>query len=116
MSTKENPGAGDAGAVSQVSYANGTLTKQIATEQGTVLALRAALQALRARYDSGAVTPAVWQVIRELESELAWLQHQGSGGSAPMVTSAARSRFDRSVKPTVAPIERVRVAIKGGAP
>jgi hypothetical protein len=38
--------------------------------------LRAQLAALRARYDDGAVSPAVYKVIRELEIELAWAEHQ----------------------------------------
>jgi hypothetical protein len=31
---------------------------------------------LRARYDDGAVAPAVYRVIREIETYLAWLQHR----------------------------------------
>jgi hypothetical protein len=38
--------------------------------------LRAELAHLRARYDHGVVSPEVYGVIRELESELAWLEHR----------------------------------------
>ena len=40
-------------------------------------ALRAQLKALRARYDSGAVSPALYAVIRKLEIELAWREREG---------------------------------------
>jgi hypothetical protein len=40
-------------------------------------ALRAALAWVRARHDSGAVSPAVFSVIRMIETELAWRQHRG---------------------------------------
>jgi hypothetical protein len=39
--------------------------------------LRAELAHLRARYDHGAVSPEMYSVIRELESELAWVEHRG---------------------------------------
>ena len=35
------------------------------------------LEMLRARYNSGAISPAVYQVIRKLETELAWHEHDG---------------------------------------
>jgi hypothetical protein len=38
--------------------------------------LRAELALLRARYDSGAVAPAVYIVIREIETDIAWIKHQ----------------------------------------
>jgi hypothetical protein len=38
--------------------------------------LRWRLLHLRARYDDGAVAPAVYRVIREIETYLAWLQHR----------------------------------------
>jgi hypothetical protein len=38
--------------------------------------LRAELALLRARYDSGAVAPAVYQVIRQIETHIAWIEHQ----------------------------------------
>jgi hypothetical protein len=45
----------------------------------TAAQLRAELTALRARYDGGAVHAAIYAVIRELETELAWAEHtQGS--------------------------------------
>ena len=37
--------------------------------------LRAELALLRSRHDSGAVSPAVYEVIRKLECDLAWLEH-----------------------------------------
>jgi hypothetical protein len=39
--------------------------------------LRAELALLQARYDDGAVSQAIFSVIRELETELAWLEHRG---------------------------------------
>jgi hypothetical protein len=38
-------------------------------------ALRAALAWVRARHDSGAISPAVFSVIRMIETEIAWRQH-----------------------------------------
>jgi hypothetical protein len=43
-------------------------------------ALRAALAWVRARHDSGAISPAVFAVIRMLEVEIAWLAHRGEVG------------------------------------
>jgi hypothetical protein len=39
--------------------------------------LRDELSLLIARYDSGAVSPAVYAVIRAIESDIAWLEHRG---------------------------------------
>ena len=39
--------------------------------------VRTELARLQARYDSGAVPPAVFSVIRKLETELSWLEHRG---------------------------------------
>ncbi len=39
--------------------------------------LRAELGLLRARYDGGAVNPAVFTVVKAIETELAWLEHRG---------------------------------------
>jgi hypothetical protein len=36
---------------------------------------RAQLDALKARYDSEKVSPAIFKVIRELEVDIAWHQH-----------------------------------------
>jgi hypothetical protein len=33
------------------------------------------LRALRARYDGGPVSPAIYQLIRRLEIDLAWAEH-----------------------------------------
>ena len=38
--------------------------------------LRSELASLRARYNSGAVAPGVYAVIRQLEIELAWHLHR----------------------------------------
>ena len=37
--------------------------------------IEAVLQDLRARYDNGAVSPGVYALIKKLESELAWANH-----------------------------------------
>jgi hypothetical protein len=37
--------------------------------------LRAELAHLRARYDYGAVSPAVFEVIKEIETRVAWIEH-----------------------------------------
>jgi hypothetical protein len=47
------------------------------TEQYPRIAeLRAELAHLRARYDDGAVSTAIYKVIRELETALAWAEHR----------------------------------------
>ena len=38
--------------------------------------LRAELANLKTRYNSGAVAPGVYAIIRQLEIELSWYQHQ----------------------------------------
>jgi hypothetical protein len=40
-------------------------------------ALRAGLEWVRARHDSGAISPAVFSVMRMIEVELSWLEHRG---------------------------------------
>jgi hypothetical protein len=40
-------------------------------------ALRQALQWVRARHDSGALSPGVAAVLKMIETELAWRQHRG---------------------------------------
>lgn len=40
-------------------------------------ALRAALEWVRARHDSGALSPGVSAVVKMIETELAWLAHRG---------------------------------------
>jgi hypothetical protein len=40
--------------------------------------LRIQLKQLRARYDSGAIPPGVYAVIRELEQQIAWLENARS--------------------------------------
>jgi hypothetical protein len=39
--------------------------------------LRAELALLQARYDGGAVLPAVYAIIRAIRTELSWLEHRG---------------------------------------
>jgi hypothetical protein len=41
-----------------------------------VTRLRSALAQIRAQYDHGAVSPAVFRVIREIETEIAWEEHR----------------------------------------
>jgi hypothetical protein len=48
-----------------------TVTRGVTAEQ-----LRSELALLVARYDSGAVSPAVYAVIRAIESDIAWLEHR----------------------------------------
>jgi len=38
--------------------------------------LRSELALLRARHDSGAVSSAVYRVIRAIETDIAWAEHQ----------------------------------------
>ncbi len=38
--------------------------------------LRAELAVLRARYDGGAVSPAIYAVIRSIETTIAWAEHR----------------------------------------
>ncbi len=38
--------------------------------------LRAELYLLRERYDGGAVSPGIYQRIKELETQLAWCEHK----------------------------------------
>jgi hypothetical protein len=42
--------------------------------------LRDQLAWLRARYDDGAVAPAVFSVIKQCETEIAWREHTERGG------------------------------------
>jgi hypothetical protein len=37
--------------------------------------LRDQLQAVRARHDSGAVSPAMYATIKQLEQDIAWAEH-----------------------------------------
>jgi len=39
--------------------------------------LGAGLALLQARYDGGAVSPAIFGVIKAIETDLGWLQHRG---------------------------------------
>jgi hypothetical protein len=46
------------------------------TDQERIRYLREELAALRARHDSGAVPHATYNIVRELETHIAWLEHQ----------------------------------------
>jgi hypothetical protein len=37
--------------------------------------VRAELELLRARYDSGAVSPAIYETIKRIERDIAWSEH-----------------------------------------
>jgi hypothetical protein len=41
--------------------------------------LRAELEWLRARYDDGAISTAVFTVLKRLECDIAWAEHKGRG-------------------------------------
>jgi hypothetical protein len=43
-----------------------------------IAALRGQLMVLRARYDSGAVSPAMYAVIAAIETDIAWAEHRAS--------------------------------------
>jgi hypothetical protein len=45
-----------------------------------IRALRDELEALRARHDTGAVPAATYDVIRELETTIAWAEHRARSG------------------------------------
>ena len=56
------------------------LTAKFPTEAAREIltkATRAQLAQLLARYDSGAITPAVLAVVRSLQVDLAWTEHRG---------------------------------------
>jgi hypothetical protein len=42
------------------------------------MADRAMLEMLKARYDAGAVSPAIYAAIRKLEQEIAWREHSAA--------------------------------------
>jgi hypothetical protein len=46
------------------------------TTASSTAALRSELEWLRARYDDGKVSPAVFSVIREIETGIAWAEHR----------------------------------------
>ncbi len=52
------------------------------TKQQTIKSkvLRGRLDQVRARYDSGAVPPALYNAIKEMEREIAWTEHKGGNG------------------------------------
>jgi hypothetical protein len=46
------------------------------TSQERIRDLRAELAALRARHDSGAMSAGTYDVVREIEIEIGWLEHR----------------------------------------
>jgi len=48
------------------------------TSQEHIRILRDQLAALRTRHDSGAVPHATYDVVRELETNIAWLEHRAA--------------------------------------
>jgi hypothetical protein len=51
-----------------------TIPRATAEEQR----LRSELARLVARYDGGAVSPAIYAVIRAIETDIGWLEHRNS--------------------------------------
>jgi hypothetical protein len=49
--------------------------------QERIQALRDQLAALRARHDGGAIPHATYDVVRQLETEIAWLEHRARHGN-----------------------------------
>ena len=39
--------------------------------------LRGRLNQVRARYDDGAMSPGVYQAVKQIELEIAWTEHKG---------------------------------------
>jgi hypothetical protein len=52
------------------------------TSQERIQALRDQLAALRARHDSGAMPAATYDVVREIEIEIGWLEHRARHGES----------------------------------
>jgi hypothetical protein len=46
------------------------------TTTTSTAALRSELEWLRARYDGGKVAPAVFAVIKDIETNIAWIEHR----------------------------------------
>ena len=44
--------------------------------------LRGRLEQVRARYDDGAMSPGVYQAVKQIELEIAWSEHRSRGGEA----------------------------------
>jgi hypothetical protein len=49
---------------------------RIPTTATSTAALRSELEWLRARYDDGKVSPAVYAVIKDIETNIAWAEHR----------------------------------------
>jgi hypothetical protein len=54
-----------------------TVSHRAPTRNNTEQNLRSELVALKARYDGGAVSPAILFAIKEIETDLGWLLHRG---------------------------------------
>jgi hypothetical protein len=56
-----------------------TFLRKIGIESGfgrKAFSLRYQLVLLRGRYDSGAITPAIFSTMKAIEREIAWLEHR----------------------------------------
>jgi hypothetical protein len=60
------------------------------TEQDHIRMLRDQLAALRARHDSGAIPHATYNVIHQLETEIAWHEHRAAERAAAISPAALR--------------------------
>jgi hypothetical protein len=70
--------------------------------------LRVQLAMLRARYDDGAVSPAVYAVVKQIETEISWREHFKSIGEA---ASKVVNRVRRVVAPSPQPASERRKGI-----
>jgi hypothetical protein len=61
-------------AIDMLTFTGWLAERQIQDQQHEA-ALKSQLAALSSRYDTGAVSPAVYIVIRAIEIEISWLQH-----------------------------------------
>ena len=64
-------------------------------------ALRMELAQLRARYDDGAVAPAIYIVIRTIETDISWIEHQRRCGHEKEKTQTKSTRAD-TIRPGLA--------------
>jgi hypothetical protein len=56
---------------------------------------RTELQHLRARYDSGAVSAAVYETIKNLETTISWLEFQQNGRAKIKITENGQTKEKR---------------------
>ena len=64
-----------------------TTKRQTTTSQ----ILRDRLDQVRARYDSGAMSPGVYQAVKQIELEIAWCEHKGGSGRDSLNSSTTKS-------------------------